>query len=212
MHYVYFIYISIIVLIVHFILNYLTKTHKNFKKRKLDNSYYIKTIINFLVSAFLVIFMIVNHTFSNHLIPKLQNIIFYFITTDALYYWIHRIIHKTPLLKNIFHSTHHEATHVAPLDIFYTDYKENILYTLVIYIIPLLFIELNIVEYLIIITISFYHAYYTHSDIKNNFIIPLFIHSKYHKKHHTIGGGGNYSVFFNIWDEYMGSKLKKKLV
>jgi 4-alpha-methyl-delta7-sterol-4alpha-methyl oxidase len=193
---------------VYLILNNLTKQHKNFKKRKLDNSYYIKTITNLLVSVCLIMLIFITHTFSNHLIPKLQNIIFYFITTDTLYYWIHRTIHKNPLLKKFFHFTHHEATKLVPFDIFYTDYKENILYLFIIYIFPLLFIQLNIIEYLIILIISFYHSYYTHSDVKNNFIIPLFINSNYHKKHHNIGGG-NYSVFFNIWDEYMGSKIPK---
>ena len=194
---------------IYFILNYLTKTHKNYKKRKLDNSYYISIISNLIVSISLIIFIVFNHTFSNHLIPKLQNIIFYFMTTDAVYYWTHRIIHKNPSLKEFFHFTHHEAIQLVPFDIFYTDYKENILYLFIIYIVPLLFIELNFIEYVIILIISFYHSYYTHSDIKNNFILPLFINSNYHKKHHKIGGGGNYSVFFNIWDEYMGSKLKK---
>lgn len=205
----YYLYIIYVIIMVYFIFYYLTKTHKNFKKRKLDNSYYIRTIINLLVSVCLLIFIIINYTFSTDLIPKLQNIIFCFITTDAVYYWIHRTIHKNPSLKEFFHFKHHEAIKLVPFDIFYTDYKENILYLFIIYIVPLLFIQLNIIEYLIIIIISFYHSYYTHSDIKNKFIIPLFIHSKHHKKHHTIGGGGNYSVFFNIWDEYMGSKLKK---
>ena len=70
---------------------------------------------------------------------------------------------------------------------------------------------MNFIEYVMILIISFYHSYYTHSDIKNKFILPLFIDSKYHKKHHTIGRG-NYSIFFNIWDQYMDSKIKKKLV
>jgi sterol desaturase/sphingolipid hydroxylase (fatty acid hydroxylase superfamily) len=64
-------------------------------------------------------------------------------------------------------------------------------------------------EYIVILLISLWHACYTHSEIKDNFAIPLFIKSKYHKKHHRIGGG-NYSIFFNIWDEYMGSKIKSK--
>jgi len=62
-------------------------------------------------------------------------------------------------------------------------------------------------EYVAILLISLWHACYTHSEIKDNFPIPLFINSKYHKKHHKIGGG-NYSIFFNIWDEYMGSNIK----
>lgn len=190
---------------------YLTKKHKNFKKRKLDNSYYTITIMNLIISSILIGIMATNHNFSKHLSPKLQNIVFYFIIADTIYYWTHRTIHKNPTLKQFFHFTHHEAIDLIPMDIFYTDYKENILYSLIIYIFPLLFIHMNFIEYVMILIISFYHSYYTHSDIKNKFILPLFIDSKYHKKHHTIGRG-NYSIFFNIWDQYMDSKIKKKLV
>ena len=186
----------------------LTKKHKNFKKRKLDNSYYTITIMNLIISSILIGIMATNHNFSKHLSPKLQNIVFYFIIADTIYYWTHRTIHKNPTLKQFFHFTHHEAIDLIPMDIFYTDYKENILYSLIIYIFPLLFIHMNFIEYVMILIISFYHSYYTHSDIKNKFILPLFIDSKYHKKHHTIGRG-NYSIFFNIWDQYMDSKIKK---
>lgn len=198
-----FLSISIFLLLIN-----LTKKHKNFKKRKLNNSYYTITIINFIISFIFIGIIANNYIFSNHILPKLQNIVFYFIVTDTIYYWVHRIIHKTPALKQFFHFTHHEAIDLIPMDIFYTDYKENILYLLIIYIFPLLILHMNFIEYFIILIISFYHSYYTHSDIKNKFILPLFIDSKYHKKHHTIGRG-NYSVFFNIWDEYMDSKIKK---
>ena len=208
----YYIFIIIFLSISIFLmLIYLTKKHKNFKKRKLDNSYYTITIMNLIISSILIGIMATNHNFSKHLSPKLQNIVFYFIIADTIYYWTHRTIHKNPTLKQFFHFTHHEAIDLIPMDIFYTDYKENILYSLIIYIFPLLFIHMNFIEYVMILIISFYHSYYTHSDIKNKFILPLFIDSKYHKKHHTIGRG-NYSIFFNIWDQYMDSKIKKKLV
>ena len=187
---------------------YLTKKHKNFKKRKLDNSYYTITIMNLIISSILIGIMATNHNFSKHLSPKLQNIVFYFIIADTIYYWTHRTIHKNPTLKQFFHFTHHEAIDLIPMDIFYTDYKENILYSLIIYIFPLLFIHMNFIEYVMILIISFYHSYYTHSDIKNKFILPLFIDSKYHKKHHTIGRG-NYSIFFNIWDQ--GARPKERI-
>ena len=129
------------------------------------------------------------------------------MTTDALYYWIHRVIHKTPALKQFFHFTHHEAFHLVPMDVYYISHQEHILYLMIIFTLPLLFVHPNFMEYVAILLISLWHACYTHSEIKNNFPIPLFIDSKYHKKHHRIGGG-NYSIFFNIWDKYMGSNIK----
>lgn len=209
-NYLYLFIIVFITIILYITLNHLTKNHKNLKKRKLNKFYYDNISINLLISVFLIFFIFINYNFSNHLIPKLQNIIFYFIISDSLYYWIHRIIHKNPILKNFFHYTHHDATKLIPLDIFYLDYKECILYILIIFTCPLLFIHLNFIEYIIILIISFYHSWYIHSDTKLNFIFPLFINSKYHKLHHTVGGG-NYAVFFNIWDKFMGSKIKKRI-
>lgn len=193
-----------------FILNELTKKHKNIKKRQLDKyNYYNIIIINLLVTTILIGGFSSNYIFSTHSIPKLQNIIFYFLITDTLYYWIHRILHRIPILKKLFHLEHHEAINVLPLDIYYTEYTENILYVLITHAAPLLFIHLNLIEYLIILFILTYHLYYTHADIKDIFILPLFISSNYHKKHHIIGGG-NYSFVLNIWDEYMGTKIKSK--
>jgi sterol desaturase/sphingolipid hydroxylase (fatty acid hydroxylase superfamily) len=185
-----------------------TKKHKNFKKRKLDNSYYTITIMNLIISSIVCGIVLNYYNFSKHLLPKLQNIIFYFIVLDTLFYWTHRTIHKNPTLKQIFHFTHHEAIDLIPMDLFYVDYKEYILY-LIIFVFPLLFIDFSFIEYVVVSIITFYHFYYTHSDVKDSFILPIFVNSKYHKKHHTIGRG-NYSLFFNIWDEYMDSKIKKK--
>jgi sterol desaturase/sphingolipid hydroxylase (fatty acid hydroxylase superfamily) len=93
------------------------------------------------------------------------------------------------------------------MDVYYLSHQEHTLYLMLIFTFPLLFVHPNFTEYIAILLISLWHACYTHSEIKENFPIPLFINSKYHKKHHRIGGG-NYSIFFNIWDEYMGSKIK----
>lgn len=186
----------------------MTKTHKNYKKRKLDYSYYSNVVINSFVSLGLFAMLFYTYSFSTHAMPKLQNVVVYLLITDALYYWIHRTIHKTPALKQFFHCTHHEAFKVVPMDVYYTNHNEHILYHFILCIFPLLFVHPNFIEYLAVLLISQWHTCYTHSEIKSNFPIPLFINSKYHKKHHRIGGG-NYSIFFNIWDEYMGSKIKK---
>ena len=52
------------------------------------------------------------------------------------------------------------------------------------------------------------HSIYLHSDISDEFILPMFINAKYHTLHHTLGQG-NYSIFFSFWDDYMGTRLKE---
>lgn len=191
------------------LLYYITKKHKNFKKRKLDTNYYITSYINCIISIFIVMCALNYHTFCEFSFPKLSSILTYFIITDTIYYWVHIIIHRTPFLKKNIHSTHHEAIKLIPLDVFYIDYKDNILYVLIVTVMPLLYMNVNIIEYLIVILTSLIHVIYTHSESKNKFVVPLFTDSKYHKYHHQIGGG-NYSIFFSIWDDYMGTKIKPK--
>lgn len=202
--------VILISIIVYGLLYCITINHKNFKKRNLNDEYYIKTYINLIIS--IIIFMIVLkfHTFRTYWIPKIANILIYFIITDTIYYWVHRLIHRTPFLKKTIHSTHHEAIKLLPLDIFYTDYKDNIIYALLLSCLPLLFINISIIEYIIVSVIFFIHSIYTHFETKNSFWIPLFIDSKHHKYHHQIGGG-NYSVFLSIWDDYMKTKIKPKV-
>jgi sterol desaturase/sphingolipid hydroxylase (fatty acid hydroxylase superfamily) len=138
----------------------------------------------------------------------------YFLIVDTIYYWNHRIIHRVSFLKQNLHTTHHDAFHLIPCDIFYADIKETIWYTFLLAFIPLLFIKINIVEYIIINIVVFYHSLYIHSEIKEKFPLPLFINSNFHKYHHQIGRG-NYSLLFPIWDKYMAtiiksSKIKKR--
>jgi sterol desaturase/sphingolipid hydroxylase (fatty acid hydroxylase superfamily) len=163
---------------------------------KLDYPYYANVVINSLISLGLFAVLFYKHAFATHAVPKLQNIVFYLLITDALYYWIHRIIHKTPALKQFFHFTHHEAFQLVPMDVYYTSHQEHILYHFILCIFPLLFVNLNFIEYIMVLLLSQWHTCYTHSEIKDNFPIPLFINIKYHKKLLTKSKGN--SIVFNI--------------
>jgi sterol desaturase/sphingolipid hydroxylase (fatty acid hydroxylase superfamily) len=77
-----------------------------------------------------------------------------------------------------------------------------------VFIIPLLFIKINLSEFLIANSVIYYHAIITHSEKDTNFVLPLFINSNYHKYHHQIGRG-NYGILFSIWDDYMGTRIPK---
>jgi cytochrome b involved in lipid metabolism len=105
------------------------------------------------------------------------------------------------------HSTHHKVVKLVPLDTFFLDLPDHIYYVILTLGLPLLFIE-NFIEYGILVSISLLHSVYLHSDISDEFILPLFINSKYHTLHHTFGKG-NYSIFFSFWDDYMGTRLKE---
>jgi len=204
----YILFFIILVFIIYFILLYLSKKNKNFKKRKFDNEYYRQCFLNIFISTSFYIFVIhFKKIYTDINFPSISSIIIYLLTADTFYYWIHRIIHRTPFLKEHLHLTHHSAFDLVLIDLFYIDIKENLLYLFVTGLCPLLFIHVNMVEYLIVNLLIFYHALYTHSETKDKFILPLFIDSNYHKYHHQIGKG-NYSVLFPIWDNYMGTRIK----
>jgi len=206
----YFIFLILFVFILYYILVYLSKKNKNSKKRNLDNEYFRQCFLNIVISTlFFILVIYFKKIYTDVNFPSISNIIIYLLITDTFHYWIHRIIHRTPFLKENFHVTHHSAFHLVPNDIFYIDIKENFLYVFLTGVVPLLFIHVNIFEYLIVNLIVFYHALYTHSETKDKFILPLFIDSNYHKYHHQIGKG-NYSIIFPIWDNYMGTRIKPK--
>ena len=201
----------LITCIIFIILFYLTNNHKNYEKRKLYKDYYVNNIINiFLVcTLYAVIFINVKNIYSNIETPNIITIIAYLLIVDTFIYWVHRLIHRTPFLKQALHATHHNAYDLVPLDIFYTDFTENILYSFIAGYIPLLFINVNLIEYIAVIILIFYHSLYTHSESEEKFLIPYFIDSTYHKYHHQIGKG-NYSVYFSFWDDYMGTRIKEQ--
>ena len=196
-------------LIIMFILS---TNHKNFLKRKDIISFeYIKNIsINFLIAIFFAYCLQTysEKLFNNSFSMKIQNIIFHLLLVDALYYWIHRTSHRIPFLKKNLHEEHHDVKNLIPTDFLHSNYIEYALNILIIYYLPLFFIDISIIEYNISSLIILIHSIYLHYDTDFLFI-PGFINSKYHKNHHEIGGG-NYSMVFPIWDNYMNTRIKEK--
>lgn len=201
----------IITFIIYQWLSHLTNTHANLKKRTLCLEYHFNCILNIFIAVSLYILIIINlkSLWGNVQLPNIITIFAYLVIVDSCVYWLHRIIHRTPFLKKLLHMTHHNAHHLIPLDLYHIDVKEHILYTSIVATVPLLFLNINLVDYLVANVIILCHSLYTHSESDKKFILPLFIDSKYHKYHHQIGKG-NYAVFFNIWDNYMGTRIKLK--
>jgi len=185
---------------------YISSYYKDFEERLKDESYMKTILINFTLSICIFIPVFFYNTFNNG-IPSLKNIIITLLATDTVYYWFHYTSHFIPLIKKYMHSTHHNISNVLPLDTYYLDSLDYIIYSLLVIYLPLFFVE-NIAEYFILLCISMIHSIYIHSDIPGDFILPMFINSKYHTLHHTIGQG-NYAIFFPFWDDYMQTRVKE---
>ena len=185
---------------------YISSYYKDFEERLKDESYMKIILINFTLTICIFIPVLFYNTFSNG-IPSLKNIIITLLVTDTVYYWFHYTSHFIPLIKKYMHSTHHNIGRVLPLDTYYLDFLDYIIYLLLVIYLPLFFVE-NISEYFILLCISMIHSIYIHSDIPGDFILPMFINSKYHTLHHTVGQG-NYAIFFPFWDDYMQTRVKE---
>ena len=199
--------VSIILMVVFYTLVYITIAHKNYTKRNLDTAYYKTVVINYAIISFLSLALIkYKGFFANRRLPDLKLIVFYFLVIDTIYYWVHRLSHRIPFIKQAMHNTHHDINNLLPIDFLHVSIIEYLLYIVTTNLLPLFFFNVSMVEYLLIVTTTLVHQIYTHSEVNRQFIFPGFIDSKYHKYHHKIGGG-NYSVFFPIWDNYMKTRI-----
>jgi sterol desaturase/sphingolipid hydroxylase (fatty acid hydroxylase superfamily) len=186
----------------------LTKEHKNFEKREIDDFYVLTVCVN-LIMMFFIVLLVFNFRsifYAEGYIPRLSLLVFCFLAIDTLHYWMHRTCHRIPPLKKLMHMTHHEAVNLVPSDIFYMTMLDCLVYALILIIFPILF-GVNIVEAFIVLSIALSHAIYIHSEEEAQFFLPGFISSSYHRDHHQIGRG-NYAIFFSLWDTYMNTEIQ----
>jgi sterol desaturase/sphingolipid hydroxylase (fatty acid hydroxylase superfamily) len=190
------------------IIVYISSLYDGFEERINDNAYMQTVITNITISTIIFIPTIYFSGILSKLgFPLFKNIIICLLVIDTIYYWTHYISHRIPFIKKHMHSIHHKAVKLLPLDTFFLDIFDYIYYVILTLVLPLLFVE-NLIEYGIIISISLVHSVYLHSNISDEFILPMFISSKYHYLHHAIGNG-NYSIYFTFWDSYMNTQLKE---
>ncbi len=205
--YAYFAVLSIMI-VIFYGLKYATVTHKNYQIRNLSDDYFYECGINYTLTGLLAfgIIFFKDCLFIKTNIPDLKTIIVYLLFVDAIQYWVHRITHKTPILRKILHEKHHDVFHLLPMDAFNLTFIEHCIYVFISSILPLFVFSINIYDYFFILIVMFIHSVYIHWQTDEGFIFPMFITSEYHRQHHQIGRG-NYCPLFPIWDEYMKSRI-----
>jgi len=179
-----------------------------YKKRKNPDDYFYVLCRNMIIFLFVLLFIVkyiqlfitpISFT------PDILKIIGAIMLFDTIFYWTHRMIHRTPFLKKNIHETHHEIFLTAPLDFIYEDIYSILIHLNLYVFFPLL--TLNFIDIIIYLVIVISHHIYTHCNVNFEYPIPLFINSRYHSLHHTIGKG-NYSLIFPFWDNYMNTRIK----
>jgi sterol desaturase/sphingolipid hydroxylase (fatty acid hydroxylase superfamily) len=206
------IFFLIIANIIYFgIVIYISSFYKGFNAR-LDDTRYVNTVaINIILTILMSISVLYLGNFSSILsTPLLKNIVIAFLAIDTLHFWQHYMVHHTPFIKNIIHSTHHTITDLLPLDSIFLDNIDYLIFVTINLFVPFMFID-NCIEYLIIIVLTGLHSSLIHSDITIPLNLPIFIDAKFHGLHHSVGSG-NYSVFFPFWDDFMGTRIKETII
>ena len=199
----------ILYFVVFFVFYCLTINSEAYKKRKNPDDYFYVLSVNITFVLFVLLFVI---KYKNLFITKISytpdvlKIIGALMLFDTIFYWTHRMIHRIPFLKKNIHETHHKIGLPVPLDFMYEDIYSILIHLNLYVFFPLLTLEfMDIIIYLVIV-IS--HHIYAHSNVNFEYPIPLFINSRYHLLHHTIGKG-NYSFLFPFWDNYMNTRIKE---
>lgn len=129
---------------------------------------------------------------------------------DTWFYWTHRWMHSSPRIFRLFHRVHHLSHNPTPWTAFAFHPAEAIVealfFPLVVFLLPLhlgvlaLFLLWMIVLNVIghtgyeIIPVKYHHTWI--GRIQNT--------PTHHNMHHHYGRG-NYSLYFNFWDRWMGT-------
>jgi sterol desaturase/sphingolipid hydroxylase (fatty acid hydroxylase superfamily) len=163
--------------------------------------------------------------FDTHL-PWAVNIIFttsYFLLDDFARFYIHRLMHKWPVLW-AFHKVHHSATTLTPLTVFRTHPIEMIIFTLrssfvqATCIAGFVFFAGDGADLMTILGANIFVFFFNllgsnlrHSHIAIAYWKPLekiFISPAQHQIHHSSAHehrDKNFGVILSIWDELFGS-------
>ncbi len=207
-------YVIIVLYLVCYFLGYYGHRIKEYYHIYLDilkhnKKYAFVSFTNSMMAIASLIYIYLHHSFLQENNLSIMNIISFLLLVDLFYYIYHISVHKIPFLKKHLHETHHNKNPLLPHDFIYSSYIEHLINIFIVSYIPLFFMNMTKMEYVGAMAISYTHLSYSHSELKNKFVFPLFIDSKYHKNHHH-KCGGNYALYFNIWDKFMGTEIKKK--
>jgi sterol desaturase/sphingolipid hydroxylase (fatty acid hydroxylase superfamily) len=132
----------------------------------------------------------------------------YWLSTDAIWYWIHRWYHRNPILWR-FHKVHHAQTEMT----FVTSFRNHVieqLLTNVIMFVPLMIFGLPLWYWGPAFFLQAIFEGLQHSDIKWRYgrLYPIFVSPVFHAIHHSPARGrhdSNYGKILSVWDHLFGT-------
>lgn len=141
------------------------------------------------------------------------SLVFLVFYHDTWFYWTHRWMHSSPRIFRIFHRVHHLSHNPTPWAAFAFHPAEAVVEALflpiIVFIVPFHVGVLGVFMLWMIVMNVLGHTGYE--------IIPRNFHHSFigkwqntpthHNMHHHFTKG-NYSLYFNLWDKWMGTNFK----
>jgi sterol desaturase/sphingolipid hydroxylase (fatty acid hydroxylase superfamily) len=139
--------------------------------------------------------------------------IFYFFTWTLVLYWIHRIGHKTPIVKT-FHRHHHvyinqtvTGWHWNNLFLFNDDWISTVDLWIT-EVIPTLVFSWVTGQWWIAVFYYVWAAFFQETlEHKRNLNLPILTAGEWHLKHH-VRPDKNFGLFFPVWDKLFKTEAK----
>ncbi|MBC7525053.1 MAG: sterol desaturase family protein [Flavobacterium sp.] len=137
--------------------------------------------------------------------PKLVSLLLFFLISDFIQYFTHRLLHKVPMLWNI-HKTHHSAKQMGFATHFRYHWMEPIIYKALLYIPIILIGGFDLQDVFLVHFISIAIGHLNHANLGWDYGIfkYVFNNPKMHVWHHSKElpkpEGVNFAISLSIWD------------
>ena len=141
----------------------------------------------------------------------LLKVIGFYLITDTLFYWGHRLLHLKFFYKN-FHYLHHKYINPKPVSGAFVHVVEYFVCYSFPYFLGNIILDLTLLEFCIVISMGYLHNVHDHCGHKFPWDIFNFIKYSNNVSHHDVHHKNpkcNFSGgFFKFWDAICGTRLK----
>ena len=136
------------------------------------------------------------------ILEVLAGTVLYFLITDVVIYWAHRIFHR-PALFRLIHRWHHRNTVPTAFTAFSLHPVEFLTYQSIM-LVPLIFVPLPAIGVIIVLLSSHIESLIQHSGVRIFPVIPWMPSTYFHDDHHRYFHV-NYGQHLILWDRIFGS-------
>lgn len=132
---------------------------------------------------------------------------------DTWFYWTHRWMHSSNKIFSLIHKVHHQSYNPTPWAAFAFHPLEAIVeamfFPIAVFVFPLhIGVILTFLVWMIILNVLGHTGYEIFPVKYHNSILGKWQNTPTHHNMHHRYSRGNYSLYFNIWDKWMGTNFR----